>query len=178
MNLNENDYTSLAATLAIYNHANTDEILQNTLESISNPDRKERFEFLLPSLSNNENIRDDFLLSLANAEHREKESWVATALYYMNHPLRQKSAEKHLRMSLDMVEEIQRTGDIFFPKAWLNATIGNYTSEYAYVTLEQFLSDNPNFPMVLKNKLLQASDGVYRAKLIREKYNESTERIK
>lgn len=176
LNLNETNYTNLAATLAIYNHPNANTVLQSALESISNPDRKKRFDFLLPSLSNNEDVRDDFMLSLANAENREKESWVATSLYNMNHPLRQKSAKKHLRMSLDMVEEIQLTGDIFFPKAWLNATIGNYTSKYAYEILEQFLSDNTNFPVVLKNKLLQASDGVYRAKLIREKYNESTKR--
>ena len=78
-------------------------------------------------------------------------------------------------MYLDLLEEIQLTGDIFFPKSWLNATIGNYTSEYAYKTLEQFLTDKPDFSEVLKNKLLQASDGVYRAKLIREKYHEPAE---
>tara|TARA_R110002050_G_scaffold94765_2_gene197254 strand:+ start:117892 stop:120459 length:2568 start_codon:yes stop_codon:yes gene_type:complete len=169
LHLNENDYTSLAAALAVYNHPKADSILQSALESISNPDRKKRFEFLLPSLSHDENIRDKFMLSLANAENREKESWVVSALYNINHPLRQKSSQKHLKMCLDLVEEIQLTGDIFFPKSWLNATIGNYTSDYAYKTLEQFLSDNPNFSEVLKNKFLQASDGVYRAKLIREK---------
>ncbi|MFI1773025.1 M1 family aminopeptidase [Thalassobellus citreus] len=167
--LNENDYTGLAATLALYSHPKADSILQSALESISNPDRKKRFEFLLPSLSNDESIRDKFMLSLAKAENREKESWVGAALYNINHPLRQESSQKHLKMCLDLVEEIQLTGDIFFPKSWLNATIGNYTSDYAYNTLEQFLNENPNFPKVLKNKLLQASDGVYRAKLIREK---------
>jgi aminopeptidase N len=128
---------------------------------------------LLPALSKNEKERDDFVLSLAKPENREKESWVASALYYINHPLRQDSAKIHLRMYLDMIEEIQLTGDIFFPKAWLNATIGNYTSDYAFQILEQFHNDNPNFPIVLKNKLLQASDAVYRAKLIRETYYES-----
>lgn len=170
LHLGEDDYTNLAAALAIYKHSSAEDILQHALGNISNRDRKRRFEFLLPALSNTEKIRDDFMLSLAKAENREKESWVGSALYYMNHPLRQESAQKHLRMCLDMIEEIQLTGDIFFPKAWLNATIGNYTSDYAYDILEQFISDNPNFPIVLKNKLLQASDGVYRAKMIREKY--------
>lgn len=173
LNLSENDYTSIAVSLAIYEHPNANDILQSALESISNPDRKKRFEFLLPALSENEKLRDDFVLSLAKTINREKESWVASGLYYINHPLRQESAKKHLKMYLDMLESIQLTGDIFFPKAWLNATIGNYNSDYAFETLEQFISDNPNFPIVLKNKLLQASDGVYRAKLIREKYNES-----
>ncbi len=169
LRLNENDYTSLAVTLAIYNHPKADSILQAALKGIRNPDRKKRFQFLLPSLSKDEKIRDEFVLSLAKAENREKESWVVSALYNINHPLCQQSAQKHLRMYLNLVEEIQLTGDIFFPKSWLNATIGNYTSNDAYVTLEQFLSDNPNFPEALKNKLLQASDGVFRAKNIREK---------
>ncbi|WP_298530960.1 M1 family aminopeptidase [uncultured Algibacter sp.] len=173
LNLNENDYTKLAAILAIYNHSHAGDILQKALEDISNPDRKKRFEFLMPSLSIDEKTRDDFVLSLTQAKNREKESWVVTALYYINHPLRQEVSQKHLRLCLDLVEEIQLTGDIFFPKAWLNATIGNYTSAYAYDTLEEFLNDKPDFPVVLKNKLLQASDGVYRAKLIREQADES-----
>ncbi|GGK22396.1 aminopeptidase N [Yeosuana aromativorans] len=170
LNLNEDDYTSLACTLAVFNHPKADSILQQTLETISNPDRKKRLEFLLPSLSNNEKERDDFMLSLSKAENRDKESWVLSALQNIHHPLRQESAKKHLKMCLDLVEEIQRTGDIFFPKAWLSTTIGNYSSEFAYQTLEQFLQDNPGFPEVLKNKLLQAADGVCRAKLIRDKW--------
>ncbi len=170
LNLNEDDFTSLACTLAIYNHPKADSILQKTLETISNPDSKKRFVFLMPSLSNNVKERDDFMVSLSKAENREKESWVTSALYNIHHPLRQESAKKHLTMCLDLVEEIQQTGDIFFPKAWLSATIGNYTSDFAYQTLERFLQDNPNFPEVLKNKLLQAADGVYRAKLIRDKW--------
>lgn len=168
--LHENDYSALAATLAVFNHPKTDTILRKALEDISNPDRKKRFEFLLPSLSNNENTRDKFMLSLTKAENREKESWVLSALYNMHHPLRQESAKKHLRTSLDLVEEIQKTGDIFFPKAWLNATIGSYTSNEALQILDGFVQENPNFPVELNNKLLQASDKLYRAKLIREKW--------
>lgn len=170
LRLNENDYTGLACTLAIYGHQKADSILQEALGHISNPDRKKRLEYLLPSLSNNENERDDFMVSLSKAKNREKESWVLSALQNIHHPLRQNGSKKHLKMCLDLVEEIQRTGDIFFPKAWLSVTIGNYTSNYAYQTLEQFLHDNPNFPEVLKNKLLQASDGIYRAKLIWDKW--------
>ena len=170
LNLNEDDYTSLAATLALYNHSEAENILKTALADISNPDRKKRLEFLLPSLSNIEKDRDEFMLSLAKAENREKESWVTSALYNIHHPLRQASAQKHLKMCLELAEEIQLTGDIFFPKNWLDATIGNYTSIEAHKTLEQFINENPNFPSVLKNKLLQSTDDIYRAKLIRDKW--------
>ncbi|MFL1013041.1 M1 family aminopeptidase [Flavisericum labens] len=168
LRLNENDYTGLATTLAIYNHEKAQEILNQAQNDITNTDRKERFKFLLPALSNSESIRDGFMKSLSKPENREKESWVLSALSYIHHPLRQDSAKKHLRFCLDLVEEIQRTGDIFFPKAWLDATIGRYSSEDAYQVLQEFLNDNPDFSPVLKNKLLQSTDGLYRAQKIRE----------
>ncbi|XCF06860.1 M1 family aminopeptidase [Tamlana crocina] len=171
LNLNENDYTGLAATLAIYGHPEAETILHEALKDISNSDRKKRFEFLLPSLSDDEQVRDDFMQSLAQAENREKESWVISALYNTNHPLRQASAKKHLKMCLGLTEEIQKTGDIFFPKSWLNATIGNYNSNYAFEVVETFLKENPNFPTVLKNKLLQAADGVYKGKILRGRWH-------
>ncbi|UKM65929.1 M1 family aminopeptidase [Flavobacteriaceae bacterium GSB9] len=170
LNLNENDYTCLAVALSIYEHPDAETILHEALNDISNPDRKKRFEFLLPSLSANEQLRDNFMKSLTQAENREKESWVVSALYNIHHPLRQNSAEKHLKMCLGLTEEIQKTGDIFFPKSWLNATIGSYSSPYAYEVVETFLNENPNFPQVLKNKLLQAADGVYKGKKIRNQW--------
>ncbi|GAB1856174.1 M1 family aminopeptidase [Flavobacteriaceae bacterium MHTCC 0001] len=166
LNLNTQDFTSLATTLVIYKHPKAATILQNALEQISNTDIKERFKFLLSPLSADESIRDNFVLSLKKPENREKERWVTTALHYINHPLRQDSSQKHLKLYLELLEEIQLTGDIFFPKSWLNATIGKYSSDYAHDALEHFLKENPDFPEVLKNKLLQSADGIYRAKLI------------
>ncbi|WNH11861.1 M1 family aminopeptidase [Thalassobellus suaedae] len=168
LRLNENDYTNLAVTLAIYNHEKSDEILKKALDDIVNSDRKKRFEFMLPSLSNKESDRDAFMISLSKPENREKESWVLSALSNIHHPLRQQSAKKHLRLCLDLLEEIQLTGDIFFPKSWLNATIGNYSSHEAYKVVQDFLTDNPNFNPVLKNKLLQSTDGLYRVRELRK----------
>ncbi|MFV0540729.1 MAG: M1 family metallopeptidase [Aestuariibaculum sp.] len=168
LNLNETDYTNLACTLALYNHPDYKQILQTALKNISNNDRKERLRFLLPALSNTVEERDKFVQSLSEAKNREKESWVGTAMSYINHPLRQEISQKHLKFYLDLVEEIQRTGDIFFPKSWLNATIGHYSSEYAHQVVETFLKEHPDYPLTLKNKLLQASDKVYQAKQLRD----------
>ncbi|MBD0833639.1 M1 family metallopeptidase [Aestuariibaculum sediminum] len=164
--LNENDYTSIASTLAIFQHEKAEDILNEAENQISNPDRKKRFQFVRPALSQDETVRDNFMKSLAKPENREKESWVLDALGYVNHPMRQASGQKHLRMCLDLLEEIQLTGDIFFPKAWLNASIGAYTSPEAYKVLQQFLTDNPDFSPVLKNKLLQATDPLYRVQYL------------
>ena len=126
------------------------------------------FQFLLPSLSSDEARRDKLFESLKNAKNREKESWVSNALSNIHHPLRQASGQKHLKESLELLEEIQLTGDIFFPKGWLNSTIGMYNSAYAKEVIETFLKENPDFSPILKNKLLQAADQIFRAQAIFE----------
>lgn len=162
LKLNQDNYTSMASRLAVYKHPKQDAILKTALEQIKNPDKKERFKFLLPSISNDITIRNSFFESLKEEKNRAKESWVLVALTNLNHPLRENEALKNLKPSLDLLEEIQKTGDIFFPKRWLNSTIGNHTSLEAYATLQLFLLENTALNPSLKQKLLQASDNLRR----------------
>ncbi|MDO6491783.1 MULTISPECIES: M1 family metallopeptidase [unclassified Cellulophaga] len=166
--LNEDDYTSLAGELVIKNHPKATEILKEQEKRISNPDKLTRFVWLQPSLSNNSKERDAFMVSLFNAKNREKESWVQSALANIHHPLRQEESKKHLKECLNKLEEVQLTGDIFFPKGWLASSIGKYTSKDAYQILQDFLSKNPNFNPILLKKLLQTTDDLKRAQTIKK----------
>ena len=168
LKLNEDDYTNIAMNLAIFKHEKANEILQKAKTAITNPDKVKRFEFLLPSLSKEESVRNAFMESLKEDKNREKESWVSAGLSNIHHPLRQESAQKYIRFSLDLVEEIQRTGDIFFPKDWLNNTIGKYSSKYAFDEVYRFLKENPNFSPILKRKLFQATDLLFKAQNIKK----------
>jgi aminopeptidase N len=168
LKLNEDDYTNMAMNLAIFEHPKADEILEKTRTSFTNPDKQKRFEFLLPSLSKDESVRNAFIESLKDDANREKESWVSVGLANVNHPLRQESAQKYIRFSLDLVDEIQRTGDIFFPKDWLDNTVGKYSSKYAFDEVQRFLKENPNFSPILKRKLFQATDLLYKAQNIKK----------
>ena len=168
LKLNSDDYTNLASTLALYNHSETQNILKTAETQITNPDKLERFQFLLASLSNDEAIRDEVFESFKDADNRAKESWVLRALNNIHHPLRQASGKKHLMQSLELLVEIQLTGDIFFPKRWLSNTVGRYNSAYAKTVIETFLSEHPDFSPILKNKLLQAADPIFRAQAIFE----------
>ncbi|MCL5247198.1 M1 family aminopeptidase [Cellulophaga sp. 20_2_10] len=165
--LNEDDYTSLAAELVIKKHSKSTEILKEQETRISNPDKLARFKWLQPSLSNNVKERDAFMVSLFDAKNREKESWVLAALGYIHHPLRQTESKKHLEKCLNKLEEIQLTGDIFFPKNWLASSIGQYTSKDAYQILEGFLAKNPNFNTILLKKILQTTDDLEKAQTIK-----------
>lgn len=165
---NENDYTSLAMKLAIYKHPKASEIIKEQGTAISNKNRQARFKWLLPSLSNDETIRASFMKSLLEKENREKESWVQAALGNMHHPLRQQSSIKQLGAILEKLEEVQLTGDIFFPKGWLASSIGNYSSNEAALVLQMFLEEHPNYNPILLKKLLQTTDNLTRAQNIKK----------
>ena len=163
----EDDYTALAFALKL--RKNDVEILNEQLQRIKNPDRKKRFEFITPALSADVKVRDQFFQSLAELKNREKESNVLAALNYLHHPLQQATSEKYLKKSLDMLQEIQTTGDIFFPQNWLQATFGDYQSGEALKIVENFLKTHPQYPSKLKAKILQSTDMLKRTqKLIVE----------
>jgi aminopeptidase N len=154
--------------LTIFQHPKAFEIIEQQQLRISNSDRLERFKWLLPSLSNNEVERGNFMKSLLQKENREKESWVLTALNNLHHPLRQKSSTKQLKSILEALEEVQITGDIFFPKRWLVSSIGNYSSKEAFEILQEFLEENSNYNPILLKKLLQTTGHLTRAQTIKK----------
>ncbi|RZK16549.1 MAG: aminopeptidase, partial [Hymenobacter sp.] len=87
--LTEDDYTSLALALAVRDYPAPQPLLPQQLARIKNMDRRQRLEFLMPALSPDGAVRDQFFTSLKDEKNREKEAWVATALGYLHHPLRQ-----------------------------------------------------------------------------------------
>jgi len=161
--LAEGDYTTLALELAVREVEGWSEILEGQLARIENPDRRARFEFLIPALSADTAVRDSFFASLAEPENRRNEAWVLTAVSYLHHPLRARHAERYVRPSLELLEEIRRTGDIFFPQRWLDATLGGHSSPAVAATVREFLDANPDLPPRLRGKLLQSADPLFRA---------------
>ena len=161
--LSERDYISLASELVLRGKSDSQFILNSQLERINNPDRKARFAFIMPALSNEKGVRDKFFESIKKEENRAREPWVQSAVGYLHHPLRAVSAEEYIRPSLELLEEIQRTGDIFFPARFISATLSGHQSESAVNIVNLFLKDHPNYSPRLKLKILQAADGLYRS---------------
>jgi len=160
--LTEDDYISLAFSVALRSDTVT-HILKQQEDRITNTDRKKRIEFLMPALSLDVQERDAFFNSLADRKNRAKEAWVTAALSYLNHPLRQSISIKYLPKSLDLVEEIQRTGDVFFPQSWLGSILSSYQSKEAAQIVNDFLKAHPDYNPKLKDKILQSSDNLFRA---------------
>jgi aminopeptidase N len=160
--LSEDDLSTLAFNLALKNHHGADRMLKEQRSRLTGSDRIEKFDFITPALSKDQTIRDAFFESLRDPANREHEPWVLEALGYLHHPLMAEPSEKYILPSLEMVEEIKRTGDIFFPGRWISATLSGHHSEEAAATVKQFLDDNPDYPQDLRLKILQSADHLYR----------------
>ncbi|TDO20201.1 M1 family metallopeptidase [Pedobacter duraquae] len=160
--LTEEDYISLALSIALKTDTATN-ILTQQIGRMNNQDRKDRLTFLIPALSADPGERERFFYSLKERKNRQKESWVTTGLGYLHHPLRQSTSIKFLSESLDILEEIQATGDIFFPQSWLASIFGSYQSPEAYQVVAGFLAQHPNYNPKLKDKILQSTDNLRRA---------------
>ncbi len=161
--LSENDLIALAQSLAIRLPADAETILAAQLERTENQDNRRKLEFIAPSLSADESVRDAFFASLADGGQREVEPWVLEALENLHHPLRIAQSEKYVLASLELLEEIQATGDIFFPSRWLDATLANHRSSSAVSTVSDFLAARPDYSAQLRAKILQAADPLFRA---------------
>ncbi|MCT3899472.1 aminopeptidase [Elizabethkingia anophelis] len=159
--LNDEDFTNLALALSLRNNNNND-LLQEQLTRIKNPDRINRFKIIMKVASSDKKIRDEFFNSLAERQNRSNESAVGSALVYLHHPLRQHTSINYLPQTLELLKEIQKTGDIFFPDNWLRSTFSSYQNPKALTVVNQFIQQNPDYNSILKNKILQATENLRR----------------
>ena len=177
--LAEPDYITLAQELAVRGVADAEKILDQQIARTTNPDRKARMQFVRPALSADQAVRDRFFASLKDVANRRREAWVLDALDCLHHPLRAASSRKYVRPSLDMLTEIQRTGDIFFPKRWTDATLGGYQSLQTAADVRAFIDAlPPDYPPRLRWVLLSAADQLFRAAKLRTTSSSSTSRTR
>ncbi|MEQ8475180.1 M1 family aminopeptidase [Fulvivirga sp.] len=168
IDLSEDDFINITYELALRLPDSAQTFIDHQLSRMSNKDRIDKLKFVAPSVSNDEKKRDTFFESLKEPKNRENEDWVLTAVHNLHHPLRQKSALKYIKPSLELLEEIKITGDIFFPKRWLDATFWGHQSEDASDMVRQFLYRHHDYPDDLKNKILQSTHILLRIAEIQE----------
>jgi aminopeptidase N len=162
----ETDDIAMAQELAVRGGSDTADILAGQLARIQNPDRRSRFVFISPALSADESERDRFFAGLSSVENRRHEPWVIDAMDFLNHPLRARQAERYIRPGLELLAEIQRTGDIFFPSRWTGALLGGHNSPSAAQAVTDFLSQQKAYPPRLRQIVAQSGDSLVRASRI------------
>ena len=161
--LSVNDYMTLSYELAIRMPDRAADIIARQRSRISNPDRLAQFDFISRAVAPSQADRDSLFASLVKAENRRIEPWTQSVLYYLNHPLRQAESIHYIRPALEMLPDIQRTGDIFFPGNWCTNLLAGHRSPEAYQEVERFLSDHRDMHPLLLAKVRQAKYMLERA---------------
>ena len=128
-----------------------------------NPDRQARLAFVAPALSADPNVRAQAFERFRRLENRRREPWVVESLAYLNHPLRETDGRRFLRPGLELLREIQQTGDIFFPTRWTEALLGGHRSPEAAAIVREFLASEPRYPERLRWTVLSSADELFRA---------------
>jgi aminopeptidase N len=164
LTLAEPDFIVLAQELAVREVSGWKAILARQVERTQNPDRKARLQFVVPALSADAAERDRFFTSLGALENRRHEPWVLDALRYLHYPLRAPQAVKYIQPGLELLQDVQRTGDIFFPKRWMDMTLNGHRSPEAAAIVRAFLDRaGPGYPDRLRRIILSAADELFRA---------------
>jgi aminopeptidase N len=162
LKLAEPDELALALELAVREVPHWDEILRTQASRTQNPDRKARFEFVMPALSADPAVRERAFARLAFVENRRREPWVLETLAYLNHPLREAHARRFVRPALALLREIQQTGDIFFPTRWMDSTLSGHNSPEVAGMVQDFLAEQLVYPQRLRWTILTAADDLLR----------------
>ena len=158
----EPDDIAMAQELAVREVPGWQDILSAQHERIQNPDRKARFAFVMPALSNDPAVREAAFERLRAPENRRREPWAAETLAYLNHPLRAGHAVRFVRPSLELLREIQQTGDIFFPSRWIDSVLWGHRSGEAAAIVRDFLGRELQYPQRLRWTILTAADELFR----------------
>ena len=162
LRLAETDEITMAVELAVREVPRWQEILRVQAARTENPDRKARFEFVEPSLSADPVVREQAFARLRDVGNRRREPWVRESLQYLNHPLREAHARRFVQPALDLLREIQQTGDIFFPARWIESTLWGHRSPEVARIVREFLAREPQYPQRLRWTILTAADELFR----------------
>jgi aminopeptidase N len=161
--LAEPDEIAMALELAVREVPGWQTVLTRQHERTENPDRKARFAFVMPALSADPAIREQAFDRFREVENRRREPWVLESLAYMNHPLREAHARRFVRPALELLREIQRTGDIFFPTRWMESVLWGHRSPEVTTMIRDFLAAEPQYPQRLRWTILSTADELFRA---------------
>lgn len=156
--LGESDAMTLSLELAIRLPERCEAIIATQRERLTSDDRRRQYDYTSRAAVADIAERDALFEWLLEPENRRTEPWAAAALSLLNHHTRQAEAVKYVYRGLEELREVQRTGDIFFPRNWAGALLGGHHSDEARGEVERFLADNDDFNPLLRNKILQAAD--------------------
>jgi aminopeptidase N len=153
----DRDYMGMAYLLALLMPDRHNHILSTQRQRLKNADLLREFDFVSRGCTPDTLEQQCLFESLLKKENRVIEPFASALLSLLNDPLREPFSNRYILPALEKLEEVQQTGDIFFPLNWCQALLSGHRSKEAYLLVRQFLDHHPGYPENLKGKLLQAA---------------------
>ena len=150
---NNRDYMRLAWHLAIMRPGEWQTILAVQRDRLSTDDERRQFDFVSRACNPDPDVQQRLFNELLKVENRRVEPWARTMLALLNDPSREPYSNRYILPGLDVLEEIQRTGDIFFPGYWLSSLLDGHSSDEARQLVKSWIESHPSLEPALMNKL-------------------------
>lgn len=168
--LSQRDYMALSYEVAIRYPSEADQIISRQRERLEHPtdgstpnaDRLREFDFISRAVVPSRHYADALFEELLTPEGRRIEPWAASVIALLNHPLREGRSVGYILPALNALEEVQRTGDIFFPANWCRVLLGEHMSPEARQEVEAFLNAHPDYLPLRRNKILNGAYNLFR----------------
>lgn len=151
--LNPRDYMRMAYHLAIMQPDRWQHILDVQRDRLGNEDQRREFDFISRACNPDTQVQQQLFNELLQAENRRIEPWARDLLALLNDPTREPFSNRYITTGLDILPEIQRTGDIFFPGYWLSGLLSGHHSDEAKALVRQWIETHPDLEPALMNKL-------------------------
>ena len=150
---NSRDYMRLAYHLAILHPHRWHQIVDQQRGRLDNMDQQREFDFISRACNPDTLVQQQLFDELLMAENRRVEPWARDMLALLNDPTREPLSNRYLIPGLDALQEVQRTGDIFFPGYWLTGLLAGHRSEGAKQAVRQWIDAHTSLDAALMNKL-------------------------
>ena len=150
---NSRDYMRLAYHLAILHPNRWQQIVDQQRGRLDNVDQQREFDFISRACNPDTLVQQQLFDELLMAENRRVEPWARDMLALLNDPTREPLSNRYLIPGLDALQEVQRTGDIFFPGYWLSGLLSGHRSEGAKQVVRQWIDAHTSLDADLMNKL-------------------------
>ena len=151
--LNDRDRMTMVYHLAIMMPDQCRYILDSQRARLKNEDERREFDFVSRACSPDTLVQQQLFNDLLQAQNRRVEPWARQLLALLNHPMREPYSNRYLKPGLDALEQVQRTGDIFFPGYWLSALLNGHKSNEASAIVRHWIEANDALNPALMNKL-------------------------
>ena len=155
--LSENDNNNIAYRLAIMHPKRWQEILSTQRARLTNDDQRAEFDYVSRACNPDATRRTELFNSLLKPENRQQEPWALHALDLLNADIYESDNLSYITASLNSLQYIQQTSDIFFPGNWIKTVLAHRKSPAAKKAVEHFLATDKKMSENLRNKVLEAA---------------------